>query len=157
MLVAISLGCSSQAPKWEPPLFRTNFLGEGSNDNGSCLFAIEYNQEPVHSIVFFMPFSGGSRTNHSVNPLSKSFQYEGSVSNLAIQQDVLKYAINSSSATTITCNGKVYKLDSGTVFHVAEDGTISQLPFVGLKPSKEYLAELTNFFADPTRLKAALF
>jgi len=143
LIVAMLLGCSSQ-PQWNPPLGGGGFVGESD----ACMLSIEYRHDPARSIVFFFPFSGGSNAEHLVNPQSRTFNYSGHVSkNGSDNKNVLAYEINSTNPSTIICNDTHYSLDAGTVFHVDGEGKISQLPFVGLQPTKEYLKVLKNFFA----------
>lgn len=151
LMIAVLLGCSSQ-PQWNPPIGGGGFFGE----NDASMLLIEYKNDPAHSIVFFFPFAGGSSTDHRVNPQTQTFSYSGHVSkNGSDNRNVLTYEISSTNPSTISCNDTHYSLDAGTVFQVDDDGNISQLPFVGLQPTKEYLKSLKNFFATYQRTPLA--
>lgn len=141
-VLSFAAGCSQTAtPTWKPALAGGHHIGIGD----STILAFGYSDAPQHSVVFFFPFDINSSTDHTSNPKSRTFDYSGTVTRSPDKKEVLSYAISSTDASKITCNEVAYDLRHGSVFNVALDGTITQLPFAGLEPTKEYVGELEQY------------
>lgn len=143
-LLLLSSGCTQdRQPTWEPMLDGGNHVGA----NDVSILAFVYNENADRSIVFYFPFETNSASDHTSNAASRNFDYSGVVTRSPNKEAVLDYHIASTDETKIRCNGTGYELRDGTAFHVAPDGTISQLPFAGLQPTKEYASDLKDYFA----------
>lgn len=143
ILLAMVAGCSRPAaPPWQSALAGGSLV---SRDH-AAIFAFTYNAEPDHSVVFYFPFEVGCSTSHDLNSAARTFNYSGTIENLENKTQALKYEISSANPAAMTCNGAAYDLAAGTVFRVDADGKLSQLPFVGLKPTEEYLETLRKYF-----------
>ncbi|QDU43609.1 hypothetical protein Mal52_20850 [Symmachiella dynata] len=142
-LLVLTCGCSPKAPPtWKPVLDSGHHLGFGA----VSVFAFGYTDVPEHSIVFFFPFDVNSSTEHTSNPATRTFDYSGKITLSPSKEKVMTYHIASSDVSRITCNDSDYELKNGSVFHVSKDGTIKQLPFAGLQPTREYVLDLKDYF-----------
>ncbi|WP_146512154.1 hypothetical protein [Thalassoglobus neptunius] len=141
-LVLTLCGCSQKAqPTWKPMLDGGHHVGI----DGVSIFAFGYNHDPDRSIVFFFPLDISSSGDHSSNAESRTFDYSGTITSSPSKKTVLSYRISSTDPTKVTCNNADYRLSDGTVFYVAKDGAITQLPFAGLGPTKEYVSDLQAY------------
>jgi len=145
LLLLVVSGCA-QSPQatWKPLLDGGHHIGT----NGAAIFAFAYNDAPERSVVFYFPFDINSSSDHTSNAQSRTFDYSGTITTSPNNEAVLSYHIASTDATKIRGNETDYKLRNGSVLHVARDGTVTQLPFVGLQPTKEYVSDLQNYFAE---------
>lgn len=151
LIVAVLPGCGSQ-PQWKPPLGAHGFF----SDNDASMLAIRYEQNPGHAIIFFFPFAGGSSSDHHFNLQSRTFHYSGHVEKSGSKNTrVLTYEISSTNPSTMVCNDTPYFLDAGTVFRVDDAGKITQLPFIGLQPTAQYLKVLKKFLTSSERAHLA--
>jgi len=145
LLLLVTCGCGqSPQPTWKPLLDGGHHVGM----NGVTIFAFAYNDAPDRSVVFYFSFGINSSSNHSSNAKSRTFDYSGAITTSPSNEAVLDYHIASTDATKIRCNETDYQLQDGAVFHVGQDGTVTQLPFSGLKPTEEYVSDLQDYFAE---------
>jgi hypothetical protein len=117
-------------------------------DSDASILAFGYNDDPERSIVFFFPFDINSSGDHSSNAESRTFDYSGTISSSPSKRIVLSDRISATDPTKVTCNNADYSLSDGTVFYVDKGGAITQLPFAGLPPTKEYVSDLQTYFAS---------
>ena len=144
-LVLVLCGCTQKThPTWKPLLDGGHHVGV----DGSTVFAFGCNDDPDRSIVFFFPMNTSSSGDHSSNAESRTFDYAGTITTSPNQKTDLTYRISSTDLTKVTCNNTDYSLSDGTVFYVAKDGAVSQLPFAGMRPTKEYVSDLQTYFAS---------
>ena len=145
LLLFVASGCSPQAQStWKPLLDGGHHIGTG----GASILAFGYSDHTERSIVFFFPFDINSGSDHTSNAKLQTFDYSGTVTVSPGKEPVLSYHIASSDVATITCNETDYELRKGSVFYVAHDGTITQLPFAGLQPTKDYVSDLQEYFGS---------
>lgn len=144
-LVLVLCGCTQKTqPTWKPLLDGGHHIGT----DGATILAFGYNDGPDRSIVFFFPFDINSSGDHSSNARSHTFDYSGIITTSPSKRTVLSYRISSTEPTRVTCNETDYNLGDGSVFYVAKDGTVTQLPFAGLQPTKKYVADLQEYFGS---------
>jgi len=142
LFVCLTAGCSKNTA-WRPPLDGGHHIG----GNEASMFAFGRTPDPGQSIVLYFPFGINSSTSHSHNPISRSFDYSGTITQSG-DGPSLTYAISSEDPQILTLDGVRYDLSEGMVFRFDEDMSIQQYPFAGLAPSREYLDELSAYFTD---------
>jgi hypothetical protein len=124
----ICAGCSSDDP-WESPS-----IGLISSNDASLYYITPQNDV---GIVFFRAGRLNSSDSNTSDPEARTFHYSGTLT--AENDEVqVEYRFNSSNVMEIAISGAVYNLAQGAVFLITEQGSVEQLPFNPLPPSKEY-------------------
>lgn len=144
-LALVLCSCSQKTqPTWKSLLDG----GHHVEIDGASIFAFGYNDDPDRSIVFFFRMDINSSGDHSSNAESRTFDYSGTISSSPSEKTVLSYRISSTDPTKVTCNNTDYRIQDGSVFYVTNDGTVTQLPFAGLRPTKKYVSDLQEYFTS---------
>jgi hypothetical protein len=131
--MVMCFGCSSRAP-WESP--SAGLITK----NGAALFYIKPQDDA--GVVLFHVGDLNSSSSHTSNPKTRTFDYSGTLTaGDAVQ---VTYRLLSLDAERITINDIIYELSKGRVFLIAEQGSVSQLPFSPLEPSDQYVERLKN-------------
>ena len=146
LLSVLACGCKpNPTTTWKPLLDGGHHIGT----TGATLLAFAYDENPERSIVFYFPFDINSSADHTSDTRSRTFDYSGTITTSPDNETVLSYHLSSSDVTRIRSNETDFELGNGSVFHVARDGTVTQLPFSGLQPTKEYVVKLQQYFEGP--------
>lgn len=144
-LVLVLCGCTQKTdPPYKPLLDGGHHVGI----DGATILAFGYNDDLHRSVVFFFPFDVKSSGEHNSNADLRTFDYSGTITTSPSKKTVLRYHISSIEPARITCNDGSYSLMHGSVFYVDREGTVTQLPFAGLRPTKKYVSDLPEYFAS---------
>ena len=138
--MVMCFACSSKAP-WKSPS-----AGLISTNEGSLFYITPQDNAGV---VLFHMGDLSSSSPHTSNPKTRTFDYSGTLT----AGDAVKvtYRLLSSDVERITINDIIYELSKGRVFLIAEQGSVSQLPFSPLEPSKQYVERLKNYVSAKSK------
>ena len=125
---------NTNPPPWQSP--QSGLIA--SND--ASISWIDYQDR---TSVLYFPGNWSSTASHTSNPVTKTFNYSGSLKADGAQD--VTYAYLSGQPDQIVINGKSYNLAKGEVFVLNATGDVEQLPVRPLKPLNGYLETLSKY------------